>query len=55
VAVWRTEHPEQAICMDCCGDAEHPDGEHGHQYEYEREGHMCRYCAAPPPSDWYSE
>lgn len=54
VAVWRTDHPEQAICMDCCGNAEHHDGESGHQYEYERgEGHMCRYCAAPPPHDWY--
>lgn len=54
VAVWPIEHPEHAICMDCCENAEHPDGEHGHQYEYERyEGHMCRYCAAPPPADWY--
>ncbi len=57
VAVWREEHPEHAICMDCCGNADHPDGEHGHQYEYERgeRDYWCRYCASPAPYDWYSD
>lgn len=56
VAVWREDHPEQAVCPDCCATVEHPDGESGHQYEYESfEGWACRYCAAPPPYDWFDE
>lgn len=55
VAVWRTEQPEQAICMDCCATAEHPDGETGHQFEYVRgeRTYSCRYCAAPADNDFY--
>jgi hypothetical protein len=33
------------VCPDCCEIAEHPDGETGHQFDYDRwEGHVCRYC-----------
>lgn len=41
--------------MDCCGTAEHPDGETGHQYEYERDerDYWCRYCSQPAPHEWY--
>lgn len=54
VAVYMT--PETALCQDCCATALHEDGEEGHQYEYERgEGHMCRYCGARPPSDWFGD
>ncbi len=40
---------ELTICPDCCGNvAEHPDGEKGHQFDYDRwEGHYCRYCGIP--------
>lgn len=57
VATWPNDHPERAICMDCCGTADHHDGETGHQYEYDRDerNHLCRYCAAPAPDEWYAE
>lgn len=47
VAMFDTKHPEKAICMDCCGFAEHENGESGH--EYERTGfHVpsCIHCGA---------
>lgn len=56
VACWRPEAPQEAVCMDCCDKVEHSDGETGHQFEYQRgEGHMCRYCSAPPPHEWFEE
>ena len=55
VAVWRTEAPQEAVCVDCCAGVEHSDGETGHAFEYERgeRTYMCRYCAAPPDGDFY--
>ena len=55
IVTWPIDHPEHAICMDCCGTAEHPDGETGHQYEYERDerDYWCRYCSQPAPHEWY--
>lgn len=35
------------ICPDCCAKVvEHPDGEKGHQWEYDRSErqHICTYC-----------
>ena len=59
VAVWDPDHPERTICVECCGPetVEHHDGEHGHQFEYERgEGWRCKYCGSDNlPSDWGSE
>jgi hypothetical protein len=36
----------EAICPTCCETVDHPDGEHGHQFDYERgeRDHICRYC-----------
>lgn len=45
VACYPAESPGQTICTECCGTAEHPDGESGHQFTYSRhEGHTCDYC-----------
>lgn len=38
------------ICPDCCDKVEeHPDGEKGHQWEYDRgdRQHICKYCGIP--------
>lgn len=43
VGIYRTDAPEQTICMPCCGgDVEHADGETGHQWSVRGEG--CDYC-----------
>lgn len=35
----------EVICPKCCEKAEHPDGESGHQFSYEKgEGWICKYC-----------
>lgn len=46
VAIYREDAPGETICPECCGgDVLHPDGETGHQFEYEPgEGHCCVYC-----------
>lgn len=43
------DDPSQAICPTCCAAAHHPDGEDGHQFDYERSErqHICRYCGLP--------
>lgn len=60
VAIFRTQFPETTICTECCAATEHPDGERGHHFAYERrEGWMCRYCGIArertewePDGDW---
>lgn len=45
VCIYRDEAPEQTICHECCPNAEHADGETGHQFSYARgEGWTCNYC-----------
>lgn len=46
-----------AICPDCCDKtAEHPDGENGHQWEYDKwDGWQCRYCGIPRNCTEYEE
>ena len=42
------------ICPDCCPQAEHDDGETGHQFEFYRgEGWSCRYCGVERDPDNY--
>jgi hypothetical protein len=47
----------QTVCPECCDKAEeHPDGEKGHQFYYDRwEGHLCRYCGIPRNCTDYEE
>ena len=42
-----------AICPECCGTANHPDGETGHVWEYDRSerGNVCQKCGVPEHSD----
>lgn len=43
------------ICPTCCKTAQHPDGEDGHQFEYQRDErrHICKYCGIPRDcTDW---
>lgn len=42
---WPVDHPERAICPECCED---------HDYEYDpgRQGHFCKFCDAARPYDW---
>lgn len=46
-----------AICPGCCDKVEeHPDGEKGHQWEYDKwDGHYCRYCGIPRNCTSYVE
>jgi len=45
VICYREEQPELTICPDCCDKADHPDGEHSHQWVYDEwEGWICTYC-----------
>lgn len=41
------EHPERAICVECCGgDVEHHDGETGHVWTYDpaERDQVCDHC-----------
>jgi hypothetical protein len=47
VACYEPEHPERAICVECCGEGpEHHDGETGHGFDYDptERDRVCRYC-----------
>lgn len=62
VAIYRTEAPGQAVCVECCDGSKHHDGETGHQFSYDRyDGHTCDYCGinrndtAARYDDWVDE
>ena len=45
VASYPADATENTICVECCGNTEHPDGESGHQFSFApHEGHTCNYC-----------
>lgn len=39
------DNHSETVCPECCGNADHGDGERGHQFEFHYgEGWTCRYC-----------
>ena len=46
VAAYWPENPERAVCVECCGTAEHHDGETGHVWSYDRSerDRVCDHC-----------
>ncbi len=48
VIVYPDDHA-LTICPDCCDKASHPDGETGHQWEYDKweRDRVCVYCGIP--------
>lgn len=54
VFIYREDNPEQTICYECCPNAEHHDGESGHQFSYESgTGWSCDYCGVDRSPDNY--
>lgn len=46
----------KAICPACCEKAEHPNGETGHEFIYDRhEGHYCTHCGDYPSQQWHDD
>ena len=56
VIVYPDDHA-QTICPDCCGTAEHADGETGHVWEYDRweRDWVCVHCGILRRCTEYSE
>lgn len=46
VGIYDPDHPERAICIECCPKAEHHDGETGHVWTYDRweRDRVCDHC-----------
>lgn len=46
VCAYWPEHPERAICIECCGTAEHHDGETGHVWTHDpaERDYVCDHC-----------
>lgn len=42
-------------CPTCCGKTQKPNGEEGHEFEYDRSerGRYCVWCSEPVPLDYY--
>lgn len=53
VAVYDAANHFLTICPECCENADHADGEHGHGFEYDRHERMgvCTKCGQPERDD----
>lgn len=51
VAVWHPARPDETICMECCDQAEHADGETGHFFDRGSALAVssCIYCGTERP------
>lgn len=51
------DHPELAICPNCCEYTTKADRETSHVFEYDRDmrEHTCKYCGISAPPDFYAD